>query len=111
MSRYLIVISIIYLCSLSSLYSQSCNLSISGVITDLHDGSPILGALVSIKGTNFFSQTNQDGKYPDFNHCVDSSDPFIFNSSVAALGERLFATIHIDNIPPPFDSVKDGCQW
>ena len=63
MSRYLIVISIIYLCSLSSLYSQSCNLSISGVITDLHDGSPILGALVSIKGTNFFSQTNQDGKY------------------------------------------------
>ena len=63
MTRYLIVLSIIYLSFLTNLYSQSCNLSVSGKITDLHDESPIIGALVFIEGTNNFSQTDENGEY------------------------------------------------
>ena len=48
MTRYLIVLSIIYLSFSTNLYSQSCNLSVSGKITDLHDESPIIGVLVFI---------------------------------------------------------------
>jgi hypothetical protein len=44
MTRYLIVLSIIYLSFSTNLYSQRCNLSVSGKITDLHDESPIIGA-------------------------------------------------------------------
>ena len=43
--------------------AQSCFLSIDGKISDLHDGSQIIGALVKIEGTNFFSQTDFNGKY------------------------------------------------
>ena len=63
MTRYLIVLSIIYLSFSTNLYSQSCNLSVSGKITDLHDESPIIGALVFIEGTNNFSQTDENGEY------------------------------------------------
>jgi iron complex outermembrane receptor protein len=63
MTRYLIVLSIIYLSFSTNLYSQRCNLSVSGKITDLHDESPIIGALVFIEGTNNFSQTDENGEY------------------------------------------------
>ena len=63
MTRYLIVLSIIYLSFSTNLYSQTCNLSVSGKITDLHDESPIIGALVFIEGTNNFSQTDENGEY------------------------------------------------
>ena len=63
MNRFIIVLSIIYLFFVNNLHGQSCDLSISGVISDLHDGSPIFGALVSIKGTNFFTQTDEKGRY------------------------------------------------
>lgn len=70
MTRYLIVLSIIYLSFSTNLYSQTCNLSVSGKITDLHDESPIIGALVFIEGTNNFSQTDEDGKYLIENLCT-----------------------------------------
>ena len=70
MNRYVIVLSVIYLSFLTNLYSQSCNLSVSGKITDLHDESPIIGALVLIEGTNNFSQTDENGKYLIENVCA-----------------------------------------
>jgi len=45
------------------IYCQSCDLSLKGKITDLHDDSLLIGAVVSIQGTNFFSQTDLDGVY------------------------------------------------
>ncbi len=47
----------------NTVYSQSCEIKIYGEVFDLHDKSPIIGALITIKGTDFFSQTNFDGKY------------------------------------------------
>ena len=44
-------------------YSQSCEIKIYGEVFDLHDKSPIIGALITLKGADFFSQTNFDGKY------------------------------------------------
>ena len=70
MNRYVIVLSVICLSFLTNLYSQSCNLSVSGKITDLHDESPIIGALVFIEGTNNFSQTDENGKYLIENVCA-----------------------------------------
>ena len=39
-------------------YSQTCNLSIKGKISDLHDNSDLIGAIVKIQGTNFFPKQN-----------------------------------------------------
>ena len=47
----------------SNLYGQSCAFSLSGRIMDLHDETPIFGALVSIEGTTFFTQTDASGFY------------------------------------------------
>lgn len=63
MNRPLIQIFFIFLSWFNLIYGQTCNLSIDGKISDLHDGSPIIGALIKIEGTNFFSQTFFDGTY------------------------------------------------
>jgi len=55
------IISCILFCNL--IYSQDCDLYLKGRVTDLHDGSFLIGAIVEIKGTNFFSQTNLNGEY------------------------------------------------
>ena len=47
----------------SNLYGQSCAFSLSGRVMDLHDETPIFGALVSIEGTTFFTQTDASGFY------------------------------------------------
>ena len=63
MFRPLFQFFLLFLSGFNLIYGQSCNLSINGTISDLHDGSPIIGALVKIEGTNFFSQTDFDGHY------------------------------------------------
>ena len=45
------------------IYSQSCDYFLKGKILDSHDDSNLIGAIVNIQGTNFFSQTNFDGEY------------------------------------------------
>lgn len=52
-----------FLSGFNLIYCQTCDLQIEGRIIDLHDGSPIIGALIKIEGTNFFSQTNFEGNY------------------------------------------------
>ena len=44
-------------------YGQECNLFLKGKVTDFHDDSFLIGALVKIEGTNFFSQTNLNGEF------------------------------------------------
>jgi len=38
-------------------------------VTDLHDGTPIFGALLKIEGTDLFVQTNENGTYSFGNLC------------------------------------------
>ena len=52
-----------FLSGFNLIYCQTCDLQIAGRIIDLHDGSSIIGALIKIEGTNFFSQTNFEGNY------------------------------------------------
>ena len=43
------------------LCSQDCDFVISGTINDLHDGTPIYGAIISIEGSDNFAQTQENG--------------------------------------------------
>lgn len=64
--KSLIIRSLIILKSLllaNFIYGQSCELQLEGQISDLHDDSLLIGAFVSIQGTDFFSQTNLEGQY------------------------------------------------
>ena len=57
------------------------------------------------------SKKNQEGEYPDFNHLHHTSDPYVFCSSAAALGERYFTTCHIQGLPHPFDTKDENWTW
>ena len=63
MNRPLFQIFFLSLSWFNLINGQTCNLSLEGTITDLHDRSPIIGALVKLEGTNYFSQTDFDGNY------------------------------------------------
>jgi len=60
MNRFFFLLIIVWI---NLIYSQKCDLSISGSILDLHDRSQIIGALIKIESTNIFSQTNLNGNY------------------------------------------------
>ena len=42
---------------------QYCSYSLEGRIVDLHEGTPIFGAVVTIEGSAQFGQTDEDGYY------------------------------------------------
>ncbi len=44
-------------------YSQNCSLNISGQVIDLHDNSPLFGAVVQIESLNKVVYTNEKGHY------------------------------------------------
>lgn len=46
-----------------SSYSQNCDLSIKGELIDTHDKSDLIGALVTLEGTNFYFQSEFTGQY------------------------------------------------
>ena len=57
------IFPLIFLLCLNSIEAQNCNIKISGIIKDLHDSSPIFGAVVSINGLDTLTQTAEDGLY------------------------------------------------
>ncbi|MEH6679247.1 MAG: TonB-dependent receptor [Sediminicola sp.] len=44
-------------------HSQSCDNTLSGKVFDLHDGTPLAGALIIVAGTDQAVQANIDGEY------------------------------------------------
>lgn len=54
---------IISLCICLLLYHYGVGGDIKGRVTDAHTGEPIVGAVVSLKGTHFTTQTGLDGSY------------------------------------------------
>lgn len=53
---------LLLVCSTPSL-SQNCNNTLSGTVTDLHDGSPLVGATLIVAGTEQSVETDFDGKF------------------------------------------------
>ena len=49
--------------------SQNCDNSLSGRVTDLHDGSLLIGATLVVAGTDQAVQTDFDGKFVFSNLC------------------------------------------
>ena len=67
--RFLLFLVLLTFKASPILYGQSCNYTLKGTIQDLHDQSPIFGALITIEGTSFFSQTDELGNYSFENLC------------------------------------------
>ena len=53
-------------------FSQNCDNTLSGTITDLHDGSSLVGAVLVIVGSEQAVQTDLDGTFTISNLCNDT---------------------------------------
>jgi iron complex outermembrane receptor protein len=71
------------------IYSQSCDLILKGEITDLHDNSLLIGAVVSIQGTNFFSQTDLVGAYKIKGLCPGKYNLVISHPECITINKKL----------------------
>ena len=49
--------------SVSTLKGQSCVFTIEGRVLDLHDNTPIFGAIIKIEGSDLFGQSDEQGYY------------------------------------------------
>jgi TonB-linked SusC/RagA family outer membrane protein len=62
MKRKLLFLSVLLLFGVCLVSAQQ-NLSVSGVVSDANDGTPLVGVSVSVKGTTLGTVTNLDGQY------------------------------------------------
>jgi iron complex outermembrane receptor protein len=60
MSKYALLI-LLFSCITS--ISQNCESRLSGSVTDLHDGSTLVEAIIIVVGSEQFVQTNIEGKF------------------------------------------------
>ena len=54
---------LILLCSGIVAFSQNCNNTLSGTVTDIHDNTPLVGATLVVAQTEQAVQTDFDGKF------------------------------------------------
>ncbi|MFB0938330.1 MAG: TonB-dependent receptor [Urechidicola sp.] len=66
MSKYALLI-LLFSCITS--ISQNCESRLSGSVTDLHDGSTLVEAIIIVVGSEQFVQTNIEGKFTISNLC------------------------------------------
>lgn len=66
------IISLLIFFVSSSLYAQTCNLSIEGYVIDLHDNSVLENASVKIVGQDIYTITDKNGFYNIENLCPGS---------------------------------------
>ncbi len=62
---------ILLLCSITS-FSQNCDNTLSGTVTDLHDGSLLIGATLIVAGIEQAVDTDLNGKFTITNLCDDT---------------------------------------
>ena len=60
---------LILLCSGIIAFSQNCNNTLSGTVTDIHDNTPLVGATLVVAQTEQAVQTDFDGKFEFKNLC------------------------------------------
>jgi len=68
---YKYALLILLLSSITSI-SQNCDNTLFGTVTDLHDGSLLIGATLIVAGTDQAAQTDIDGKFTISNLCNDT---------------------------------------
>ncbi|MDA0880212.1 MAG: TonB-dependent receptor [Bacteroidetes bacterium] len=67
------VLLILLFSSITSI-SQNCDNTLSGTVTDLHDGSALIGATLIVAGTEQAVKTDFDGKFTIPNLCDETYD-------------------------------------
>jgi iron complex outermembrane receptor protein len=60
---------VLAICISTSAFSQECQLSFKGKITDFHDSTPLIGASLQIENSNKFTTTDFDGLFKLENLC------------------------------------------
>jgi len=87
-----------------SLVSAQQNLSVSGVVTDASDGSPLIGVTVAVKGTSNGTATDVYGKYTI---SVPQGSTLVF-SYIGMLKQELVARNNLLNVKMIADSKMLG---
>ena len=54
---------LVLLLAVTHVFSQTCENTLTGIITDLHDGSPLVDAHVIVAGSEIFAQTDLNGEF------------------------------------------------
>ncbi|MGI9532682.1 TonB-dependent receptor [Lutimonas sp.] len=54
---------LVLLLAVTNVFSQQCDNTLTGIITDLHDGSPLVGATVIVAGSEIYVQSDLDGEF------------------------------------------------
>lgn len=71
------------------LTAQECPFHLQGRVIDLHDGTPIFGAILRIENTGQFAQTDEDGVYLLKNVCLEELRLIISHSECQTLERRI----------------------
>ena len=83
--------------------AQECNITLSGKVTDFHDGNPLFNATLSVVGENIYAVTDFDGNYKLENlcagdHVIEVSHPDCdsasFNITINSNAQRVFKLEH-----------------
>jgi iron complex outermembrane receptor protein len=83
------ILSVIFSFSVTKSWGQSCVFTLEGKITDLHDDSPIFGAVVKIEGSDLFGQTNEEGYYRIEQVCDGSFTLFITHPMCNSVDKKI----------------------
>ena len=68
-------------------YSQNCNYTFSGKVIDLHDGSPLIGAIIVSSDSDVLVQTDMNGNFNITNLCKKT---YVFNVSHPSCESRTY---------------------
>ncbi|UCE93372.1 MAG: TonB-dependent receptor [Flavobacteriaceae bacterium] len=60
---------LVLLFAVTHVFSQKCDNTLTGIITDLHDGSVLAGATIIVAGSEIYAQTDLDGEFKISNLC------------------------------------------
>ncbi len=89
--------------TIGSIHAQKCNYTLSGKVTDFHDGDPLFDAMLKVVGADIYAVTDFDGNYSINNLCageytIEVSHPqcetTLFNISITESTTRDFNIEH-----------------
>ncbi len=66
--KYFLSYLLLFICN--TIISQNCDLIFRGVITDFHDGTPISGAYIKVKGSELYGISDSKGSFIIKNICT-----------------------------------------
>ena len=66
--KYFLSYLLLFICN--TIISQNCDLIFRGIITDFHDGTPISGAYIKVKGSELYGISDSKGSFIIKNICT-----------------------------------------